>query len=655
MRYYFFQTVMADRDGEMKPTLRALPKQTFPDGTPVNDNYNVTSPKEKGEYPNGSRFDYPIGTYFCSDLLREVITSNNKHYYSVFQGNPTKGEEVNFHPVSDDNNFQYVSPKHKSVQMNAAFVSFQMFGDQGEDENNQSSENMSDNSSTAAVRYSPADRGKARKPIEGWKPMYDDQIDTEAELIATWMRRFLNEQNVRTMAVRPKVDVTTKAMITNLFNCGETTDTIASRTRFLAVFNEEKMDFNGLSTLSVGPFRWYLGILWTEHQKGADCSAVPRNADNSADVDDAAYIISTELNRQLGTADTYNNPTVLADIKSALQKGWTLDDILEPKVLTSMNSLQTLASSLANGVIPLPERAVNTFGTTLLDTLIANPANKRPKAKDGFEVDETIWRQLLVNIATKTNTILTGPTGTGKTEIVKRLCKQTGTPFTIIPMGSITDPTEQLVGKMDLSPLPGGNVETKYDWADFALAIQRPGVVLLDEINRIPRHGYNILFSVLDGTRQLPAFGAKGTDKRLIDVHPDCIFFATANIGYAGTEELDEAISNRFQPIEMNYLTAATEAQVLCAVTGISKEDATNIAIVAENIRKAKNNQTIEHAVSMRETIQCAKYVKYGFSCEDALEITFLPRFEGGLTAQDNNCERGTVRAMIATRFNKKA
>ena len=36
---------------------------------------------------------------------------------------------------------------------------------------------------------------------------------------------------------------------------------------------------------------------------------------------------------------------------------------------------------------------------------------------------------------------------------------------------------------------------------------------------------------------------------------------------------------------------------------------------------------------------------------EQALEVTFLPNFEGGLTEKDPNCERGTVRAMIASRF----
>ena len=77
-----------------------------------------------------------------------------------------------------------------------------------------------------------------------------------------------------------------------------------------------------------------------------------------------------------------------------------------------------------------------------------------------------------------------------------------------------------------------------------------------------------------------------------------------------------------------------------------------NIALVATNIRKDKNSGLLEHSVSTRETLQCAEMVKDGFTVEEALEYTFLPHFEGGITAHDPNCERGKVRTMIATRLN---
>lgn len=661
MYFYFFETSMQDR-GRGKgpePTLRALPNQTFPDGTPVDSQkMNVRAPKEKGTSANGSRFDYPLGTVFCSTYLEE-ITGQGSPFYSVYNTGNGKGPgkaDPDFHPVSDDPGFQYAAPSHRSEAMNAAYVNFKAFGDQGTPDDETTSNTMSNNSTfTPGVRFAPTGKdGKARPVIEGWQPLYEDQVETESELIATWMRKHLNEKGVRTPAKRPKVDATTRALLQELFASGESTDTIASRSRFNTIYTEQKMDAAGLSTISSGPFEWYLNNILAEHRNGADCTAVERNAAEAAEVEDAAFILNSEINRQLGTTDQYT-PQALADLKKALEAGWTLDEILDPGVLTSQGSVNGLASALASGVIPVPVKTAGTGGTTLLDTLLANPAHKRPTSKDGFHVNELIWNTLLVNLKTKTNTLLTGPTGTGKTEIVRLLCEKTGTPFTIIPMGSITDPTEQLVGKMDLSPLPNGNVETKFDWADFALAIQRPGVVLLDEINRIPRNGYNALFSVLDGTRQLPAFGAKGTDKRMIDVHPDCVFFATANLGYAGTEELDEALANRFLPMELDYLPVNMEANVLTKLYGISKEDATNIAELATDIRKAAKGGTLQHCISTRETKKCAQYVQWGFTLEQAIEITFLPKFEGGITEKDPNCERGTVRSKMATIFKPAA
>ena len=139
---------------------------------------------------------------------------------------------------------------------------------------------------------------------------------------------------------------------------------------------------------------------------------------------------------------------------------------------------------------------------------------------------------------------------------------------------------------------------------------------------------FDEIFSVLDETRSLSAAGAKSQDNRTVQVHPDCCFIATANIGadYTGTKEIDAAMMNRFFPMELDYLDYKTEANILCARTGISDEDAMNIALVATNIRKDKNSGLLEHSVSTRETLQCAEMVKDGFTVEEALEYTFLPQ-----------------------------
>ena len=647
MRYYFFQTTMKDRGNGPQPTLRALPGQTFEDGTPVDTELNVQAPKEAGTSKNGTRLEYPDGTYFCSTLLEEVTTSTGKTYYTVYGEDEGPGKkDPDFHPVSDDNKFKYVKPEHRSDAMNLAFVQFLTFGLQ-----DNGTPAPSAASAKPGKRMRPADSGGKAIPMSGaWAPQYDDQIDIEANLIVIWMRRLLNEMGVRNMVKRPKTDPAVMDRIRELYASGESINTIASRQRVMQIYKEQKMDISGLQNIASGPFEWYLDILVNEHRKGKECTALQRDTTNPNELDDAAFLINTEMNTLLGTTNSYTDPVVMDNLKKSLEAGWTLDDILDPAVLTQREDISTLADSLASGAIPLPKNAA-TGGASFIDQLMVNKKNACPKDKEGFHVDPLTWKLLVRNLNRHQATVMTGPTGSGKTELIRMLCERTGTPLTIIPMGTITDPVEQLIGKMDLDPSTQG---TKFDWADFALAIQRPGVILLDEINRCPKNGTNILFSVLDGTATLVASGAKSTDQRNIKVNPDCVFFATANIGYeyTGTSQLDIALRNRFMPIQLKYLDVKEETKVLTVRTGIDEEDARNISLIAANIRKSQKNGTLEHGVSTRETLMCAELVRDGFELEEALEICFLPNFEEGVTENDPNSEQGKVRAIIASRFN---
>ena len=641
MRFFFFKTSMEERGNGPQPTLRALEGQTFEDGSSVNTTFNVHAPKEVGSSKNGNRLDYPIGTIFCSDYLYETVTNNGNHYYTVYDNSGST--DPNFHPVSDDPSFNYKEPQHKSDAMNGAYVKFITLGDQTVGESAVSKPSKK----SAGGKMSPADAtGKARPANAAWIQRYDDQVQQEMDLIVMWMRKILNEKNITSMAKRPKAEEVIKGMITELYKSGESIDTIASRSRFNAICNEQRMDSDGLKIIANGPLQWYIEKICNEHAKGLDCTAIARDPDTECE--DALFMVNTQINNTFGMTNSISDE-MIADMKDVLTMGWGLNDILDPSVLEKKSNTSELLSALKTGLIPMPE--TTSGGVTLIEQLMANKKNTCPKDKEGFHVDPLIWKLLVRNLHQHKNTLFTGPTGSGKTELVRMLCERTGTPFKLIPMGAITDPTEQLIGKMDLDPATNG---TKFDWADFALAVQRPGVILLDEINRCPKNGYNILFSVLDGTATLTASGAKSTDQREIHVNPDCVFFATANVGYeyTGTSEMDAALANRFINIELDYLDSKAEASILANRTGISKEDAENIALVATNIRKSYRSNVLEHSVSTRETIMCAELVKDGFDIVDALQIAFLPSFEKGATDQDPNSERGKVRAMIASRFN---
>lgn len=653
MRYFFFETLETMRDGKMKPTLRALPGQTFDDGTPVSTELNVRAPKEKGSSINGSRLDYPMGTNFASTMLTLVTLPSGTEYYTVYDETANNSLHPDFHPVSDDPQFQYVQPTHKSDKMNAAFTAFKVFGTQTDGDDETEATASATPTNTAKRYRKPYDKkGNAVDSYPDWVPAYEDQVPMECDMIASWMLTLLGGRGIKQYAKRPKASPVTIQLINALYEKGENIDTIASSERFDTLMSDEKMDLKSLQVISQGPLEWYLEVIYNEHKKHAKCTAP-----DTFNPDDTAYLIGQAYNKQTGVFMTWDDKTT-ADLKEAMKKGWTADDIIDPSVLSTGQDPESLLRDLVSGAIALPDKGGDSDGTSYIDTLMKKPGNARPANKDGFHVDETTWKLLILNLNRKKNTLIVGPTGSGKTVLVQTLCERTGTPFTIIPMGNITEPTEQLVGKMDIASNPNSNkMETQFDWADFALAIQRPGVVLLDEINRIPRNGYNILFSVLDGTRTLVAYGAKSSDKRTIQVHPDCVFFATANIGgeYTATEDIDAALDNRFRRIEVDYLNVTNEQKILSVRTGIKAEDAKNIALVAKNIRTkyAEGNGELSHAVSTRETLDCAEYVRDGFSLEEAMEIAFLPHFEKGVSDNDPDSERGRVKAIIASLFNQ--
>lgn len=275
---------------------------------------------------------------------------------------------------------------------------------------------------------------------------------------------------------------------------------------------------------------------------------------------------------------------------------------------------------------------------TALLRMKSNPLFSVPNVEDdGFYVDSDNWFLLLRNICNQVNTLMIGPTGTGKTELIILACKKLGIPCHIYDMGSMFDPVAGLLGVHRLQK--GG--ESVFDYAKFTSDISKPGVILLDELSRAPVTTNNILFPCLDSRRMLPVEIAGGNDLRSIKVHKDCCFVATANVGseYTGTMSMDRALVNRFFPIELDYMPSSKEENLLTSRCGISNTDARSIVSVATNVRSLYKKQELSCSLSTRETIMAADLVADGWSVVKAMELVFLPLFEGSKA----DGERGIV------------
>lgn len=281
---------------------------------------------------------------------------------------------------------------------------------------------------------------------------------------------------------------------------------------------------------------------------------------------------------------------------------------------------------------------------TLFETIISDKALKAPTSKDdGFFVTDDDWRLLVRNIREHVNTLIIGPTGSGKTSICKEVCKKLGLKLYIFDMGSMIDPISSLLGVHRL--VKGGSV---FDYAKFTKVIQEPCVILFDELSRASLAAMNILFPCLDDRRTLSVEVAGSTDVRDIKVHPEVTFMATANVGveYSGTNSMDRALVNRFFPLELGCIPATEETSVLINRTGIDKKTSDLIVKVADNIRSlCTNKQEISTSLSIRETLMVAKLVSDGWDLGKAMELIYLPLYEGTKSIG----ERSTVYKTISS------
>ena len=71
------------------------------------------------------------------------------------------------------------------------------------------------------------------------------------------------------------------------------------------------------------------------------------------------------------------------------------------------------------------------------------------------------------------------------------------------------------------------------------------------------------------------------------------------------------------------------EKKVLVKRHGISESDARNIVTVAATVRSKHAATELSSSLSTRETLMAARLISDGWSAQKAMELTFLPLFEG--------------------------
>ena len=96
---------------------------------------------------------------------------------------------------------------------------------------------------------------------------------------------------------------------------------------------------------------------------------------------------------------------------------------------------------------------------------------------------------------------------------------------------------------------------------------------------------------------------------------------------YSGTNEIDAALLNRFLPLQLNYLPANIECEILRIRTGIDASTAAEVVSKFNCVRMAYNETKLSKSVSTRELIACGELIADGFTLNEAIDFVVCQKF----------------------------
>lgn len=251
----------------------------------------------------------------------------------------------------------------------------------------------------------------------------------------------------------------------------------------------------------------------------------------------------------------------------------------------------------------------------------------------------------------KRATLLTGPTGSGKTEGIRAVCAKHRIPMYIVQGSGGTTKEEfsgaPVVNSDPNDPRPfvnnpgplvkmmlGHDASHGYD----AKSQYEHTVFVLDEINAVNEKQLLWLNCVNDDRRTLSLNEEHGTP--VITAHDGFAFFAMMNEGhnYNGTKPLNPAVRNRFNEFEVGYSHDA-ENLILADIPWLLG--------VRDKLREAMENHEIDSIISTRALVTIRKNIESfsnRFGEEKATEIA--------VSAFVNNClpnDRETILQIVTT------
>ncbi len=207
-----------------------------------------------------------------------------------------------------------------------------------------------------------------------------------------------------------------------------------------------------------------------------------------------------------------------------------------------------------------------------------------------------------------------GPSGTGKTVSCKLVCQEIG-----LPIMDVINCTENL-DEFVLGKYIPEDDKIIFKESFVTKAIRYGGAVVFEEINFARPQYLAFLNSLLDDN------GFVRLDNgNVVKRHPNFRFFATMNLGYFGTKELNQALYNRFNAIlELAALSDEAIAKMLTTRVPECTDKVDKLLGVYHKLKKKIDSEELDIVISPRNLENWARLAKYeGYMA--AAEKTIIP------------------------------
>lgn len=249
-----------------------------------------------------------------------------------------------------------------------------------------------------------------------------------------------------------------------------------------------------------------------------------------------------------------------------------------------------------------------------------------------------VWESAAAALLCGEHLLLAGPKATGKNVLAEDLAALFGRPVWDVSMYVNVD-AAALIGA---DTLKDGQVVFRE--GPVCACARLGGFGVLDEVNMAKNEALAVLHATLDHRRVIDVPGYER-----IQLDDAARFIGTMNYGYAGTRELNEALTSRFAVIQVPAIDGDNLERLLTEEfpTLEKKYREQFVQLFLDLQKKCENAEISSRALDLRGMLDALRLIQKGLSAGTALDM--------GITNKAfDSYEQGLIRDIIAARIPAK-